>query len=66
MSWILGGAIVGVVVGMFTENVGLWVGIGAGAGVLLFLLRSMSKSGGCCCSGDKPADEDSDVSDTEE
>ncbi|MBC8201582.1 MAG: hypothetical protein H8E86_05990 [Planctomycetes bacterium] len=51
MMWILGGAIVGTVVGLFTENLGLWVGIGAGSGVVLFLLRSMCKSGGCCGSG---------------
>ncbi len=66
MPWIIFGVIAGLIVGFITENIGLWLAIGAGAGVLLFLIRSMSKSGGCCCSGDKPADEDSDVSDTEE
>lgn len=50
MTWVLLGAIIGLVVGLFTDKLGLWIGIGAGAGVLYYLIRSMGSSGGCCCS----------------
>ena len=61
MPWIIFGIIAGLIVGFFMENMLLWLAIGAGAGILIFLLKSMSSSSGCCCSAEpkESADEGS-------
>ena len=48
--WILFGAGVGAIVGVITENVGLWVGIGGALGVVICVLRAKTSS---CCSTKK-------------
>ncbi|MDP7007975.1 MAG: hypothetical protein QGI78_00205 [Phycisphaerales bacterium] len=44
--WILGGAVLGLIVGYFSDNIGMWVAIGAAVGVALGLTRKSS-----CCGG---------------
>ncbi|MBT4584984.1 MAG: hypothetical protein HOC93_07900 [Phycisphaerae bacterium] len=45
--WLLFGAGAGVIVGVITDNIGLWIGIGAGIGVAFCLLRAKTST---CCS----------------
>ena len=50
--WVLGGAILGLVVGMLTDNIGMWIGIGVAIGVALGLTRRSFS----CCGSDKSKD----------
>ncbi len=59
MTLVLLGAILGLVVGLLTDNLWLWVGVGAIGGVILYLIRSMNSNGECCCTIEKPEDETS-------
>jgi hypothetical protein len=58
--WILVGAGLGVVVGLLTENIGKWAGIGAGAGLLLYAIRCMCSCSGSCSATNSNEDVGSD------
>jgi hypothetical protein len=60
MSWIIFGVFAGLIVGFFAQNMGIWIGVGAGVGLVIYLIRSMGSSGGCSCSAEKPDSKDSD------
>ncbi|MBC8310035.1 MAG: hypothetical protein ISR75_03515 [Phycisphaerales bacterium] len=58
--WILGGAILGLVVGYFSDNISLWVGVGVAVGLALGLGRTSS-----CCGGGNHEDNASEEQETE-
>jgi hypothetical protein len=47
--WILGGAVLGFIVGYFSDNIGLWVGVGVAVGLVLGVTRTSS----CCGDGNQ-------------
>lgn len=48
--WILFGAGAGAIIGVITENIGFWVGIGGVLGVVICVIRARTSS---CCSTKK-------------